>query len=426
MTTETDILGERLRLLETQEPPIVLDWVDAAVSDPPTQGEANAAFGATATQARDGWMGIIDDSGAGTDVWICVAKNGAWHFIKVVPSSTAQHNLLSATHGDTLASAVSRGSLIYGNSTPAYAELNHPGAANRLLRTPDANDVSWSDWALVGTAAQTYTLPGATASIPGGSGAANQVAYWTGANSLAGDNDFLFDGSVVYTGGADVWRVGETVYNLDLTGTDYDTDAELQAIGIKLSDADSPFPSSLYYTIGGSWSHSAGNGWQPASAVGSQGPGLLIPLMRPGNWKIDLAFNLRDDANANGYILSLGYIAGGNHVGACSVSVDGSATSVNYRAYMYTNDGDDTFTAQYTGAVLSGAASRTISFAHFNGCVGVWDDQDDAWHWYAGRQNAGHAYTPHCVFIQIIKNGLMTLSTMYLSQITVTYLGTGI
>jgi hypothetical protein len=33
------------------------------------------------------------------------------------------HNLLSATHSDTLASAVTRGSVIVGNATPAWAEL---------------------------------------------------------------------------------------------------------------------------------------------------------------------------------------------------------------------------------------------------------------------------------------------------------------
>lgn len=58
----------------------------------------------------------------------------------------ANHALLSATHTDSLASAVSRGSLIIGNSTPAWAELAI-GAANRVLRS-DGTDISWAQIAL--------------------------------------------------------------------------------------------------------------------------------------------------------------------------------------------------------------------------------------------------------------------------------------
>jgi len=56
-------------------------------------------------------------------------------------TSVTAHDLLSATHGDTLASGVSRGSLIYGNSTPAWAELA-VGVANRILGS-DGTDAAW-------------------------------------------------------------------------------------------------------------------------------------------------------------------------------------------------------------------------------------------------------------------------------------------
>jgi hypothetical protein len=49
-------------------------------------------------------------------------------------------------HTDTLAAAVSRGSIIYGNATPAWAELV-VGSANRVLRT-DGTDVAWAQVAL--------------------------------------------------------------------------------------------------------------------------------------------------------------------------------------------------------------------------------------------------------------------------------------
>ena len=52
------------------------------------------------------------------------------------------HDVLSATHGDTLASAVSQGSLIIGNATPKWAELDI-GAAGTFLSS-DGASISWA------------------------------------------------------------------------------------------------------------------------------------------------------------------------------------------------------------------------------------------------------------------------------------------
>lgn len=54
----------------------------------------------------------------------------------------SRHRLLSPNHRDTSIAVVSRGSLIYGNSTPVWDELV-VGAANSVLWT-DGTDVSWS------------------------------------------------------------------------------------------------------------------------------------------------------------------------------------------------------------------------------------------------------------------------------------------
>lgn len=51
------------------------------------------------------------------------------------------HNLLSATHLDTLVGAVARGSVIVGNSTPAWSALTI-GAATTVF-TSDGTDASW-------------------------------------------------------------------------------------------------------------------------------------------------------------------------------------------------------------------------------------------------------------------------------------------
>jgi hypothetical protein len=48
--------------------------------------------------------------------------------------------------------------------------MNHPAAANRILSTPDVNDVSWSDWNLIGTGGQTYTFGTTGGTIPTAAG----------------------------------------------------------------------------------------------------------------------------------------------------------------------------------------------------------------------------------------------------------------
>lgn len=47
------------------------------VSDPPTDAEIDGAFG-TPASVGDGFLGIIDDNGDGTAVWLVIAKNAAW------------------------------------------------------------------------------------------------------------------------------------------------------------------------------------------------------------------------------------------------------------------------------------------------------------------------------------------------------------
>jgi len=56
-------------------------------------------------------------------------------------SAVSAHNILSATHTDTLASTVSRGSVIVGNATPVYAEVTI-GAANTYFSS-DGTDATW-------------------------------------------------------------------------------------------------------------------------------------------------------------------------------------------------------------------------------------------------------------------------------------------
>jgi hypothetical protein len=67
------------------------------------------------------------------------------------PSGGSSHTMLSATHTDTVVNAVTRGSLIYGNATPAWDELVI-GTSGKIL-TSDGTDASWQ-----APAVQTSTL----------------------------------------------------------------------------------------------------------------------------------------------------------------------------------------------------------------------------------------------------------------------------
>lgn len=65
-----------------------------------------------------------------------------WVVVDSAASSGGSNALLDGSvHSDTVAQTVSRGSLIYGNSTPAWDELTI-GSAGKVL-TSDGTDVSW-------------------------------------------------------------------------------------------------------------------------------------------------------------------------------------------------------------------------------------------------------------------------------------------
>jgi hypothetical protein len=51
----------------------------ANVSSPPTDAQLDSAFGDAAT-LPNGFVGIVDDNGAGTAVWLCVVANNNWWY----------------------------------------------------------------------------------------------------------------------------------------------------------------------------------------------------------------------------------------------------------------------------------------------------------------------------------------------------------
>lgn len=49
------------------------------VTNPPTDAELDTAFGDAAT-LYNGFVGLVDDNGAGTVVWLCCIVNNAWWY----------------------------------------------------------------------------------------------------------------------------------------------------------------------------------------------------------------------------------------------------------------------------------------------------------------------------------------------------------
>lgn len=122
-------------------------------------------------------------------------------FPQVNAAGIAVHNILSATHSDSLVGTVVRGDLIAGNSTPAWSRLAIGGAAGSFL-TRNATDPLWS----------TLTLPNA-ATI-------GDILHATGANAIGNLAD-VAAGSVLVSGGIGVvpaWSASPTLTGLTLSG----------------------------------------------------------------------------------------------------------------------------------------------------------------------------------------------------------------
>ena len=107
-------------------------------SNNPAWAQVNLANGVT------GNLPVTNlNSGTLADATTFWRGDGSW---AAPTASAAAHALLSASHNDTVAQGVTRGSLVYGNVTPAWDELVI-GAANRVLRS-DGVDLAWSQVAL--------------------------------------------------------------------------------------------------------------------------------------------------------------------------------------------------------------------------------------------------------------------------------------
>lgn len=100
-------------------------------------------------------------------------NDGAGALSYVSTAAPAAHNLLSTSHGDTLADAVVRGDILVGNSTPKWSR-KAKGSAGQLV-TFDANDVTYT----------TATYPATTT--------AYQIIHSTAANTVGESANLTFN-----------------------------------------------------------------------------------------------------------------------------------------------------------------------------------------------------------------------------------------
>lgn len=68
-------LDGRIDVLETYQVPTS----DANVSSPPTDAELDAAFD-TPANVGDGYVAIVDDAGASSQVWLVASDGAAWWY----------------------------------------------------------------------------------------------------------------------------------------------------------------------------------------------------------------------------------------------------------------------------------------------------------------------------------------------------------
>lgn len=129
---------------------ITVGWTgQLAIADGGTgQATALAAFNALSPLTTFGDLLSRDATnnvriGIGTAGFVLTSNGaGALPTWQSLPASDT-HNLLSATHTDTLAASVIAGDLIYGNATPKWARLAHSGEAGEVLTTTSATEIGW-------------------------------------------------------------------------------------------------------------------------------------------------------------------------------------------------------------------------------------------------------------------------------------------
>ena len=244
---------------------------------------------------------------------------------------------------------------------------------------------------------------------------------WTfaaGAKFGDGVNYAQFDSNGILSlhGTARNWEIFDLAF--DFTGTEYDTRAKCQALGLRFSDDDTPFPTQLRAALSGSWSHSAGNGWRPATTVDAEGPGILIPLARGNNFEFTVTVKTYTRSPGDNTYLYLGAVGPGLHVPFFTINL--SYSSQYYCCYGQYNNGDDTFTVFYSGS-SDGVGTHQMGIRIINGVIGVLDGGTGTWQYYTEQFGGYMNYPLEYVFIQAYNRPGYTYHTLDVRNLALTY-----
>lgn len=240
---------------------------------------------------------------------------------------------------------------------------------------------------------------------------------------ISGTRALAASGNVqIGTGGSPVWNLGYQPIVMDFTGTDYDTFSECNALGVRFNEQ-VPFPADLRWTVSGSLSHTAGCGWGPSFVGDGTGPAILFPLMRPGNWQLDVEIGYDPEESACKSRVGFGYATNSNNVGANVKIVDNSDSACELITSLDTNDGDDMFSNHNVGANgMEASGFYTYKFRCWSGTVGHYDEYSDTWYNVPTRATASGGYTAGYAFIQFASLAGASFGAMYVSGACLTYL----
>lgn len=361
-----------------------------------------------------GMVAVSSDTGE-----IGFYSSGAWHWMDTESFTLAVHLALgdTAPHHVRYADGEAVSAMgVKADSNPLNHDRYTDGEA--LAAVPDASltvkgkvELATNGETQTGTdAVRAVTPAGLRADAPV-SPAASRIVRLDSAGVLHSPNS--------------AWRIGDEVLNMDFTGTAYNTKAKCQAAGLRFSDSDSPFPNTLWNPTktGGTWSHVSGNGWKPGNVlVTGEGPGLLLPLMRSGNWEYAISFRVFTRSASYSTYFHIGAIGIGMQIPIYTWNYSFSWQLYHMRAYV--NDGDGTWTPVRDGVNQTSAGVYDLRLRMVNGVVGAYDDYNNTWYYYQDKFGGYIPYPVTHVFAQASRRGgsATLYHTLYVTRIKLTYL----
>jgi len=202
-----------------------------------------------------------------------------------------------------------------------------------------------------------------------------------------------------------IWRLGEQVFEIDFTNVATNSDAELLALGIVISDHTDvssgtiPYPTHIAGSATtGSWTWSSG--LVPVGASTNSGPSFIVPLMRPHNWEAEVIFDAPTLSSTEGFEVFIGVCGHGGMPVWYGASYN-YGLDTEYHNILLGATTDPTTTAAgvelYNGGNDTSAGTFSLKIRSQNCCIGVYDPNKVAgagWYWEEAKYMHDDAGTP--------------------------------